>query len=180
MHARSYFGEFDAGPVTEWLNSKARAAGDPVEELIELNAWLPFRATELDIRSCLAKHVSRSKLAVAPVLVGASPNRWQVDWRLVEKVRLRPLQALALIKLLHLGDKGLLSRVRKCGKRECGEWFYARFEHQRFHSKRCQQEAFRSDPEWKKHRAEYMKQLRQDKKLRERKWLRAAKRRGKR
>lgn len=177
MHARSYFGEFDAGPLLEWLNLKARPAGDPVEDLLKLNSELPLEATEHDVRAYLAEIVRRSKLAVAPVLVSAQPGKWSVDWRLVG--RMPPLGGLAFVKLLHLADRGLIDRVRKCAGEKCGKWFYAKFEHQRFHAARCQQETFRSDPRWKEQRREYMKQLRQDKKLRERKWLRGSKRKGK-
>ena len=180
VHDRSYFGEFDAGPVIEWLNAKARPAGDPVETLLTLNGRLPIEAREHEVGDYLAKIVRTSKLAVAPVLIDAAPGRWRIDWRLVGKMDSR--QALALIRLLHLADKGLIGRVNRCANGDCGKWFYARFEHQRFHSAQCQQEAFRSDPEWKKQRREYMKELRQAKKLREQKWLRLSKtkRKGKR
>jgi hypothetical protein len=178
MHERSYFGEFDAEPLLEWLNHKARPARDPVQTLLGLNGELPLKATEQELRSYLADIVRRSELAVAPVLVSARPDKWSVEWRLVGKMP--PLLGLAFVKVLHLADRGLIGRVRKCGKKECGEWFYARFEHQRFHSARCQQGAFRSDPDWKKQRAEYMKRLRQDKKMREQKWLGAPRRKGKR
>ena len=76
VHERSYFGEFDASPVLDWLNSKKRPAGDPVEELIKLNAELPIGATEHDVRAFLGEIVRRSKLAVAPILSNAMPGRW--------------------------------------------------------------------------------------------------------
>src|SRR6185369_8168423 len=120
--------------------------------------------TEQEVGSYLAGLVRRSKLAVAPVLVGARPDQWRIDWRLVGSMH--PLQGLALVKLLHLADRGLIGRVRKCGRNHCGKWFFARFQHQRFHSERCQQETFKSDPEWKKQRAEYMKDLRHKEALR--------------
>jgi hypothetical protein len=180
VHDRSYFGEFDAEPVIDWLNTKTRPAGDPVETLLKLNSRLPIEAREHNVRDYLSRIVRRSKVAVAPVLISAARDKWRIDWRLVGNMH--PLQGLALIKLLHLADRGLIGRLRKCTSGECAKWFYARFEHQRFHSARCQQETFRSDPEWKKQRAEYMKELRQTKKLREQKWLRPPKikRKGKR
>jgi hypothetical protein len=184
VHAsRSYWGEFDAGQVVDWLNSKTRPAGDPVEKLIRLNAQLPgfdskMRPIERELRSFFSALVGKSKLAVAPVLKDIAPNHWTVQWGPVG--RMYSLQALAVIKLLHLADKGLLGRVRACGRKECGEWFYAKFAHQRFHSERCQQEAYRSDPEWKHRRAEDMKRLRNEKKLREQRWLRAPKGKGQR
>jgi hypothetical protein len=170
VHARSYFGELDAAVVVDWLNSKRKLPGDPIQKLLELNQELPIQATEHQIGAYLSTLVRRAKLAVAPILVEAAPDHWRIEWKLVGKMD--PEQGLALIRLLHLADKGLIGRVRKCGKEACGKWFYAKFEHQRFHSERCQQETFKTSPAWKKQRAEYMKRLRQEKKLRERKWMR--------
>jgi hypothetical protein len=177
VHARSYWGEFDAVPLMEWLNSKLRPASDPVERLLKFDQQLPIETTAQQLSSYLAKLVRKSKLAVAPVLVSAAPGRWQVDWRLVG--HMHPSQGLALVKLLHLADRGLIDRVRKCAKKSCGRWFYAKFRHQRFHSERCQQETFKGDPNWKKQRAEYMKRLRAEQKLRERRmWPRELKGKG--
>ncbi|SRR6266571_1241686 len=176
VHARNYFGEFDAAVVVDWLNSKRKLPGDPIEKLVELNVQLPIRATEHEIGAFLGRLVRRSKFAVAPVLESAAPGLWRIDWKLVGKMDSE--QGLALRKLLHLAEMGLIGRVRKCAKEACGRWFYAKFEHQRFHSKRCQQETFKTSPAWKKQRAEYMKRLRQEKKLRERKWLRGPKRKA--
>jgi hypothetical protein len=176
VHAKSYFGEQDAELVIAWLNSRRRPPNDPLAKLVEFNQQLPIQATEHQLRAYLADHVRRAKFAVAPVLVDAAPDRWRIDWRLVGNMN--PEQGLALVKLLHLADKGLIGRVRKCGKKTCGRWFYARFETQRFHTERCQQETFKTSPEWREQRREYMKRLRQEKKLRERKWLRESKRKG--
>jgi hypothetical protein len=191
VHAKSYFGEFDASVVVDWLNSKDRPqANDPVETLLKMNQGLPFATNEL--KDYLAELVRRSKLAVAPVLGTVGSDRWEVDWRLVG--RMPPMVGLAIVKLLHLADKGLIGRVRQCAEEHteqtgprtsktvrCEKWFYARFEHQRFHSTQCQERTFKTSPTWKKQRAEYMKRLRQEKKLRERKWMRGSpKRKGKR
>lgn len=177
MHERSYFGAFDASPVVAWLNSKARPAGDPVEKLVMLNAKLHMPEAEQELWDYLAGIVRKAKLGVAPVLLDASPRRWRVDWRMVGRMDAR--QGLALIKLLHLADAGLLHRIRKCAAKTCGQWFYAKFEHQRFHSPKCQQMAFRTDPDWQMYRRDYMKKLRQEHRMRERKWLRTSKRKGK-
>ncbi len=53
---------------------------------------------------------------------------------------------------LDLGRTGQLSRVRRCS--DCGNWYFARFAHQRFCTARCRERAFRSSDEWKKHRRE--------------------------
>jgi hypothetical protein len=176
VHAKSYFGEEDAELVIAWLNSRRRLPNDPLEKLLEFNQRLPIQATEHQVSTYLADLVRRAKFAVAPALVDAAPDKWRIDWKLVGNMD--PTQGLALVKLLHLADKGLIGRVRKCGKRTCGRWFYARFETQRFHSERCQQENFKRSPEWREQRREYMKRLRQEKKLREQKCLREAKRKA--
>jgi len=176
VHDRSYFGEFDSAPLIAWLNAKVRPKDDPVEQLLEMNQRLPVQSTEHDVRSYLAQIVRRSKLAVAPVLTGATARKWEIDWKLVGNMDSR--QGLALVRMLHLADQGLIERVRKCAKPGCGKWFFARFKHQLFDSARCQQETFKQDPAWKKQRADYMRRLRQETKLRERRWLRTAKRKG--
>jgi len=176
VHARSYFGELGAAVVVDWLNSRRKLANDPIEKLLEFNSQLPLQATEHQIDAYLSALVRRAKFAVAPVLVNAAPDKWRIDWKLVGKMDAQ--QGLALTRLLHMADQGLIGRVRKCAKESCGRWFYAKFEHQRFHAKRCQQEKFKTSPEWQEQRREYMKQLRHEKKLRERRLLRGPKRNG--
>ncbi len=176
VHARSYFGELDSAVVLDWLNSRRRPQNDPIEKLLEFNQQLPIEATKHQVSRYLAGLVSRVKFAVAPVLAHAAPDHWRIDWKLVGKMD--PEQGLALTRLLHMADQGLIGRVRKCAKKACGKWFYARFEHQRFHASKCQQETFKTSPEWKKQRAEYMKRLRQQKKLRQRRQLELSKRKG--
>lgn len=176
LHAKEYWGELDAAPLTEWLNSKHRPAGDPIEKLVRLNSELaaPLGEAAEEIRSIVSTLVRRSKLATAPVVGNIMPRRWEISWGLVGNMA--PAQALALVKLIHLADKGLLGRVRKCEQRECGRWFFARFRHQLFDSAKCQQQTFRADPAWKQRHAEQMRRLRHEKKLQEQRWL---KRKGK-
>jgi hypothetical protein len=180
VHAREYWGELDAGPLCEWLNRKYRPAGDPIEKLIRLNGELatPLRDVVGEIRSMVGKLVRKSKLAVAPVVGDVTTELWTVSWNLVGKMP--PAQGLAFVKLLHLADKGLLDRVRKCAWEKCSRWYYARFEHQGFCSTRCQQQAARSTPAWREKRKDYMRRLRRVKKLQEQKWLAESKRKGKR
>jgi hypothetical protein len=66
--------------------------------------------------------------------------------------------AEAVLNIVALGAQGVLWRVRRC--RKCQKWFYARFRHQNFCSARCQQTYFRSSPEWREHRREYMRRHR--------------------
>lgn len=181
MHERSYFGEFTAEPLIAWLNLR-RPKGDPVEGLIRLNADLstfplcgfPERTVAEEIRKKVAKTLRDTGFALSPMVKMATPKIWEIDWQLVG--RMDPRQGLALVKLLQLAERAALHRVRQCGDKECGQWFYARFQHQRFHAKKCQQQTFRHDPEWQMYRRDYMKNLRQDQRLREKKRIRASKR----
>lgn len=172
-HTRSYFGEFDAKPLIDWLNQKKRPAKDPVEKLVMLHGRIGDAATLVlgqdaaeEIQETVAAVVRRFKVAVAPVIGQVNVGGWEVDWRLVG--RMPPLQGLAFIKLLQLAQKGLADRVRKCAWQECSQWFFARFSHQECCSARCQQKRVRASDEWKKNRREYMQRLRAEQKQRER------------
>ena len=180
LHDKSYWGEMSAAPVVQWLNSKKRSTRDPVERLINLNSQqleggLSGVQAREEIHSFFSALVRQSKLAVAPVLSDVSTSRWNVAWRMVGKMD--PLQGLALVKLLHLADGGLLDRVRKCASEDCGSWFYQRFSHQQFHSKKCQERTFRAKPGWKERHAEQMRQLRHTKKFQMQNWLKTQQKR---
>jgi len=194
---RAYFGEADAVAILEWLNSAERKKGDTVERLIragaELRSGRGYAAMQ-EIRSILARFRLEKPSFHQPMILGparrARPpfeplirpvvdrSRWVIEWSPAAPGMSRA-QSLALFQVLEVAKRGLLERIRECEKKDCDLWFYARFKHQRFHSKHCQEETFRSDPEHKLKRAERMKQLRQEKKqLQEhRKQLRAARRR---
>jgi hypothetical protein len=73
-----------------------------------------------------------------------------------------PLEGIALLAVLMLLHKERLGRIRKC--KRCEAWFYARFKHAQFCSKKCQENDYHS-PEWRKknrernrkHQSEYRK-----------------------
>lgn len=67
--------------------------------------------------------------------------------------RLRTALSAALL------DGGVYDRIRKC--RRCQVWFYARREHQRFCSQRCQIAHYKSSAEWREYRKGYMRELRE-------------------
>jgi len=66
--------------------------------------------------------------------------------------------------IVRLGERGLFHRLKQCTL--CKKWLYARFAHQSYCSSRCRQKHFKSTPEWRAMRREYMRKHRQD--LRER------------
>lgn len=63
----------------------------------------------------------------------------------------------ALESLKEIAEQGELERLRRCGLKKCAHWFYARSQLQKFCSDKCKQKEKRSSPEWKKHRARYMR-----------------------
>jgi hypothetical protein len=176
VHGRSYFGEFDGNVVVDWLNSKRRPQGDPIEKLIELNVGRPFKSIEEDVDTYLRRLIRRSKFALAPLIKSAVPGHWEIAWNSVGDMDHD--QSLALVKLLHLANEGLIGRVRRCARKECGTWFYAKFDHMRFHSKTCQESTFKSSPEWREARRSYMRRERHNQKQRMKRQLELSKRKA--
>lgn len=177
MHAtkREFWGAFDSVPLIEWLNRNGRPAKDPVEQLIRLNGELrtPLRDVAGEIRALVGRHVSKSKVAKAPSVGEITIHKWEVSWHVVG--RMHKAQGQALIRLLHLAEQGLLSHIRQCAWKECRLWFFAKFEHQHFHSGRCQQRSAKSTPEFLTKHKNYMRRLRRQMKLREAKELELSK-----
>jgi len=60
----------------------------------------------------------------------------------------------AIVCIVELARQGLFKDLRRC---YCGEWLFARFAHQKFCCKTCQQSFYRSSPEYKAARRIYMK-----------------------
>jgi hypothetical protein len=60
----------------------------------------------------------------------------------------------AIICIVELARQGLFKDLRRC---HCGDWLFARFAHQKFCCKSCQQAFYRSSPEYKAERRAYMK-----------------------
>lgn len=91
---------------------------------------------------------------VVPQFGNQIGNRWVLNWMCGKGPEAEA--AHAAHQIVHLAEKGLLYRVRRCGN--CRKWFFARFNHSRFCTVVCQQKGYRSSPEWKAHRREYMKE----------------------
>jgi hypothetical protein len=56
----------------------------------------------------------------------------------------------AVRAVMKLTELGALQKLRKC--KECGNWLYARFEHQQFCAKRCQIKHNASSEQWKEYK----------------------------
>lgn len=193
---RTYFGEDRAQSLLVWLNSRLRKSPGRIEQMLMAFSDIRLRRNEFVATRTIRSVLQESKLRLEPFwyipLVESqtkSPfrpgvyrlklNRSQsvVEWDPVS-TRMGRAESLAMRELLDLAAAGMLDRMRRCDNAECGRWFYRRFSTQRFHKSSCAQETFRQDPEWKAKRREYMKDLRQRKKLQERKWLRGTKRKA--
>jgi hypothetical protein len=90
---------------------------------------------------------------------GQGPSQWAAWWtgnegaRRERHLRMVPSEAMELI--LKLTQIGYLTRLRRC--KRCNKWLYAKFQHQTFCSRECQQKQFTERPEWKAHRRAYMR-----------------------
>jgi hypothetical protein len=93
---------------------------------------------------------------------------WDLHWepffgRRVKASRDVFEEALRVLQLVHLAEGGFLMRVDSCPS--CSKWFFARFRHQKFCSKVCQQKHYWRSPEWKAHRRTYLSKYRKTKLL---------------
>jgi hypothetical protein len=186
MHeARRYFGEANGKPFTEWLNRKKETKN--IEKLLDAAATFSQNIAAA-MESPKGKRLKRSRVVgifmpdeilgmcheinsilsefkLTPVLHPSAETLYGVEgWEVFLDSGTNDVstaEAFALQSVLELGKEGLLTRVKRCGNSKCNRWFYSRFNTQKFHSSRCQQEAFRSDPEWKRKRRAYMRNLRQ-------------------
>lgn len=169
---RKFWGEGDAAVVVAWLNSKRRASGDVVEQIVEMNEKIPLEATLDGVCEFVRQTVARSKFVLVPIPVRKTDFAWGVEWRYGGRMDRR--QALALLKVFHLANESLLWRIRRCEK--CQAWFFAGYRHKRFCSKQCQVLALSESEDYRRHRRMYMRELRREERLRQERAARAARR----
>lgn len=67
-------------------------------------------------------------------------------------------------KLLKM-EEDLLYRIRLCARPGCGEWFFAKFDHQKCHSDDCRVAMLSTDEARNEARKKYMRNLRAEKKV---------------
>jgi hypothetical protein len=187
VHERTYLGEETARPLIEYLNSLP-PGGDAVEGLLERIVFIDedpgTKVERLQDVLCLVQGAYRGALPTLtfrPVLSlsfdpTAGRKRFTFHWEPVNEADAR--QAEAFLAIFELASQGLISRVRKCARPECNRWFWAKFEHQRFDLKSCQEQTYHLAPEWKAKRALYMRKARLREKEREQKFQQLHKRRG--
>jgi hypothetical protein len=179
---RSYWGESDAALLISWLNDPSPPKNDDVEKLLQLYAKCTIvneivgKTFPHQFRTYANKLVKKSRFGNAPV-VSLEGFQLKVHWRYAGNMA--PKQALALAKLFLLLDRGLLSRVRKCARRDCDCWLYARSEKHTFHSDPCRVKTYHATEAAKERHRLQMQRSRAAAKERDRKNLEVAKRRRK-
>jgi hypothetical protein len=70
----------------------------------------------------------------------------------------RKSRSQAAFDLVVLTYQPAFDRIRQCLK--CRKFFYGRFKHKKFCSDKCQQAYYKQSPEWKAHRADWMRDYR--------------------
>jgi hypothetical protein len=170
--AHTFMGEEQAAVIVNWLSDPIRPPNDLIEKWVVLEEQLPMRMligeeTNSEISKLINDEVERLGLAWT---WRATPTRTSYDLKfsLALRRKLEPWEALLASVFLQariLASQSLLGRIRRCLSQECGRWFYAKLEQQRFHSNECRRSALSADPKWKQQRATWMREHRRTKKL---------------
>jgi hypothetical protein len=65
-----------------------------------------------------------------------------------------PIESVAIHNAIELAKRGLLQRIVSC---ECGRWFFAKFQHQKFCSARCRKRHHEGSETFRAARRAYMR-----------------------
>ena len=169
-----FAGQQEGAELAQWLNGKEpprigadqneRRAEDRtrrrISQLIQdLNAsaetFIREGKPDTSLDERIDRQLSRYTLKVKTIHVQdegeyktfAEP-KWLFGWYSNAGVR----AAEMIFRIVRLGERGLLGRIRNCTR--CDEWFYAKFNHQRFCGKKCQLQHYQTSEEWKQRRRE--------------------------
>jgi ribosomal protein S27AE len=173
---RTYTGEEKCRGLVDWLNRDGQTPAG-----LRIQAWLSFLHVLSEAAPSLGGAVGTFDLkeVIAALAKGQGGPRAESVRRLLkdpgfprvhvhvkvkfegvgESRRIVPLivadtvEGEALLRVLRISQEGVLDRVKKCPR--CGNWFFARFKHQRFCKRECQQKHFRESPAWKAHRNQW-------------------------
>jgi hypothetical protein len=86
-------------------------------------------------------------------------GRWVNFWQSPMGVSRKLADEMELVlRLIEIAENGYLDRIRRC--RMCASWFVAQTSHQEHCDTKCQQRKFRSKPEFRARRRQYMRDLR--------------------
>jgi hypothetical protein len=177
-------GETDGRAAAEWLNrnsgtKECREVIHIIDGIRKLTPNIPpslfkFFADKESSRSRYVVALNKLnqrlvKYAMWPMFLGRSTQvrRWGKNRSAEARTKFRwkwshgynPATPIVHC-IARLGVQGFFSRLRQCTL--CTNWYYARFGHQLFCSTRCREKRFKSTPEWRAMRREYMRKHRQD------------------
>lgn len=170
----TFAGQQDGTELVQWLNNQepprtgagrnelraeARTRNRVSRLIQDLNTsaeiFIREGRPDTTLNESIDRQLSRYRLKVKTVHVldqgkyktFAAPS-WIFGWYSHAGAR----AAEMIFRIVRLGERGLLGRMRKCGR--CGQWFYAKFNHQRFCGKTCQMLHYQTSEEWKMRRRE--------------------------
>jgi hypothetical protein len=170
----SFAGQQEGAGLAEWLNDKEtlRIGADHEERRAEAHTRKRIAQLVQDLNTSaetfiregkpdaelgdrIDRELSRHVLRVKPLHVQdegkyktfAEP-KWIFGWYSGAGAR----TAEMIFRIVRLGERGLLGRVRRCSR--CEKWFYAKFNHQRFCGQKCQLQHYQTSEEWKRRRRE--------------------------
>jgi hypothetical protein len=156
-----------AAPILTWLKRPKRRKSDRVEALVRLESerskFFPGASVGDDPSERIAQLVNDTMRVWGFGLVHtatATLHDWTVDWKPKLSRRAGPDEQLAFHNCCLLKRQGLLDRIRQCGRPGCGEWFFAKFDHQNFHSEDCRKAELSADEARKEKRREHMREWR--------------------
>ncbi len=150
--------------LNNWLRRKNRPENDPIEELVRLElkrsreflpAFADIDQTTLKIVELINSTAQKWNPGQRRSASQVGHNDWKVVWQNVGWSE-EPEGMLVLDKCLLLKEEGLLDRIRQCAKPGCGEWFFAKFDHQIAHADACRIAMLSADETRKEMRRQYM------------------------
>ncbi len=162
----TFRGEDLAGPILSWLR-RQRPKNDRVEKLVRLELdrarFFPgISAGEDPSLEIITLVNSTMRLWNFGLVHTATATLfdWTVTWKSKPSKKASPSEMLAFLNCCLLKQRGLLDRIRQCARAGCGEWFFAKFDHQDFHSEECRKANLSADETRKEKRREYMREHR--------------------
>jgi hypothetical protein len=177
LRTREFLGQFEADQLVLWLQTNEFPKGkrrvtekDRTPEFRRMSRLLALLKEAQKLRGQEAKPNKAEQIARTPLLREANQllRRYSYGLRMGDLLETRlvevkppavfPSEERAAMHMVRLSELGLLERVRPCAW--CTSWFFARFRHQNYCKRQCQQKAYAVSPKWQKHRREYMQNYR--------------------